>query len=154
MVNQDLAIPVVRNIRALAPMILFYLVDAVKGAYRSGKRQAGAGPTFPGSRGADVLLHDAEYRDHEYGAHIGWGHSSIGDTIEFASKSGVEKVVLFHHDPYHTDDDLEELLKEAARQMDRRRSQVQLAVRGHDDRLRPEQHERLRPRHGPDMRPR
>ena len=44
---------------------------------------------------------------------MGWGHSSIGDTIEFATKAGVDQVVLFHHDPYHTDDDLEELLKEA-----------------------------------------
>lgn len=63
--------------------------------------------------GADVLLHDAQYRDHEYGAHVGWGHSSIRDTIEFARKAGVDKVVLFHHDPYHTDDELEELLVEA-----------------------------------------
>jgi phosphoribosyl 1,2-cyclic phosphodiesterase len=65
------------------------------------------------ARGADVLLHDAQYRDHEYGAHVGWGHSSIGDAMEFAHKSDVEKVVLFHHDPYHTDAELEELLSEA-----------------------------------------
>jgi ribonuclease BN (tRNA processing enzyme) len=65
------------------------------------------------ARDADVLLHDAQYHDHEYGAHVGWGHSSITDTMEFASKAGVERVVLFHHDPYHDDDDLETLLDEA-----------------------------------------
>ena len=65
------------------------------------------------ARDADVLLHDAQYHDHEYGAHVGWGHSSITDTMEFATKAGVERVVLFHHDPYHDDDDLEELLVEA-----------------------------------------
>ena len=59
------------------------------------------------ARDADVLLHDAQYRDHEYGAHVGWGHSSIGDAMEFANKAGVDKLVLFHHDPYHTDDELE-----------------------------------------------
>jgi phosphoribosyl 1,2-cyclic phosphodiesterase len=65
------------------------------------------------ARDADVLLHDAQYHDHEYGAHVGWGHSSITDTMEFAAKAGVEQVVLFHHDPYHDDDDLETLLAEA-----------------------------------------
>ena len=82
------------------------------------------------ARGADVLLHDAQYRDHEYGAHVGWGHSSIGDTIEFATKSDVDQVVLFHHDPYHTDDDLEELLKEARAKWDGADHHVQLAYEG------------------------
>jgi len=65
------------------------------------------------AREADVLLHDGQYRDREYGEHIGWGHSSIGDAMEFANKADVDKLVLFHHDPYHTDDELEELLVEA-----------------------------------------
>jgi phosphoribosyl 1,2-cyclic phosphodiesterase len=65
------------------------------------------------AHGADVLFHDAQYRDHEYGAHVGWGHSSIAQAMDFANKADVARVVLFHHDPYHTDDDLEELLKEA-----------------------------------------
>jgi ribonuclease BN (tRNA processing enzyme) len=62
------------------------------------------------AHGADVLLHDAQYRDDEYGAHVGWGHSSIADCMEFAHKAGVDQIVLFHHDPYHTDDELEALL--------------------------------------------
>jgi phosphoribosyl 1,2-cyclic phosphodiesterase len=65
------------------------------------------------AHGADVLFHDAQYRDHEYGSHVGWGHSSIAQAMDFANKADVARVVLFHHDPYHTDDDLEELLKEA-----------------------------------------
>jgi phosphoribosyl 1,2-cyclic phosphodiesterase len=65
------------------------------------------------ARGADVLLHDAQYLDEEYPNHVGWGHSSIGDALEFASKSDVGRVVLFHHDPYHTDAELEALLDEA-----------------------------------------
>ena len=65
------------------------------------------------ARGADVLLHDAQYRNHEYGAHVGWGHSGVADAMEFADKSGVRRLVLFHHDPYHTDDELEEVLLEA-----------------------------------------
>lgn len=65
------------------------------------------------ARDADVLLHDSQYREHEYGDHVGWGHSGIGSTMEFARKAGVERVVLFHHDPYHDDRDLEQLLVEA-----------------------------------------
>jgi len=65
------------------------------------------------ARGADVLLHDAQYRDHEYGEHVGWGHSNVTATMEFAHKAGVNTLVLFHHDPYHTDSDLEALLAEA-----------------------------------------
>jgi phosphoribosyl 1,2-cyclic phosphodiesterase len=65
------------------------------------------------ARDADVLLHDSQYRDHEYGAHVGWGHSAIGSTIEFATRAAVDRVVLFHHDPYHDDVELEQLLVEA-----------------------------------------
>jgi hypothetical protein len=31
----------------------------------------------------------------------------------FAHKARADQIVLFHHDPYHSDGDLEELLKEA-----------------------------------------
>jgi phosphoribosyl 1,2-cyclic phosphodiesterase len=65
------------------------------------------------AQGADVLLHDAQYREHEYPHHVGWGHSGVGATMEFARKADVGTVVLFHHDPYHTDDELELLLAEA-----------------------------------------
>lgn len=65
------------------------------------------------ARDADVLLHDSQYRDDEYHAHIGWGHSAIRDTMAFADKAAVGRVVLFHHDPYHDDDELEALLAEA-----------------------------------------
>jgi ribonuclease BN (tRNA processing enzyme) len=65
------------------------------------------------ARDADVLLHDAQYRDHEYGSHVGWGHSGIADAMEFAEKAGVQNLVLFHHDPYHDDAELEQVLEEA-----------------------------------------
>ena len=64
-------------------------------------------------RDVDVLFHDAQYFDHEYPDHVGWGHSSVRDVLTLAERSTVGKLVLFHHDPYHTDDDLEVLLAEA-----------------------------------------
>jgi phosphoribosyl 1,2-cyclic phosphodiesterase len=79
---------------------------------------------------ADVLLHDAQYRDDEYGAHVGWGHSCIADAMEFAAKSNVDHVVLFHHDPYHTDAELEVLLDDVRDTYPERKDRVCLAYEG------------------------
>jgi phosphoribosyl 1,2-cyclic phosphodiesterase len=65
------------------------------------------------ARGADVLLHDAQYGDEEYERHRGWGHSAIGHVVAFARKADVQRLVLFHHDPYHTDAELEGLVADA-----------------------------------------
>ena len=64
---------------------------------------------------ADVLLHDAQYGDEEYPGHIGWGHSAIGHVVAFAQKAEVDQLVLFHHDPGHTDVEMEALVDEARR---------------------------------------
>ena len=63
--------------------------------------------------GADVLFHDAQYTDAEYRNHVGWGHSSVGHAVAFASASRVRQLILFHHDPSHTDADLEVMRNEA-----------------------------------------
>jgi ribonuclease BN (tRNA processing enzyme) len=77
-----------------------------------------------------VLFHDAQYSDHEYPEHVGWGHSCIEHVMEFASKAGVRSVVLFHHDPYHVDDDLDALLAEARGRWEGTDDQVRLANEG------------------------
>jgi phosphoribosyl 1,2-cyclic phosphodiesterase len=64
---------------------------------------------------ADVLLHDAQYGDDKYPRHAGWGHSAINHVVAFAQKAEVGHLVLFHHDPYHTDDELESLNEDACR---------------------------------------
>jgi phosphoribosyl 1,2-cyclic phosphodiesterase len=82
------------------------------------------------ARDADVLLHDSQYRDQEYPAHVGWGHSGVGDAMEFADKANVAKLVLFHHDPYHTDDELEALLADARADRPGMHDRVSLAYEG------------------------
>jgi phosphoribosyl 1,2-cyclic phosphodiesterase len=62
---------------------------------------------------ADLLLHDAQYREDEYGDRIGWGHSSVNDAVAFANASGARRLLLFHHDPSHSDEELERLEAEA-----------------------------------------
>ena len=79
---------------------------------------------------ADVLFHDAQYGDDEYPNHIGWGHSSIEHVMGFATKADVGMVILFHHDPYHTDDELEQLLVEARQQCEMVDDTVCLAHEG------------------------
>ena len=79
---------------------------------------------------ADVLFHDAQYRDDEYARHIGWGHSATEHVLGFAHKAAVRAVVLFHHDPYHTDDELDALLVDARRRWDGAHEQVCLAHEG------------------------
>lgn len=60
--------------------------------------------------GADLLLHDAQYSLLEYPSKQGWGHSSMDDVLKFSSLAGVKKVLLAHHDPAHTDEQLNSLL--------------------------------------------
>ncbi len=62
------------------------------------------------ARGVDVLLHDAQYTDEEYPRHLGWGHSSLSDALTFARRAGARRTLLTHHDPRHSDDELDGLL--------------------------------------------
>ena len=59
-------------------------------------------------RGADVLIHDAQYTDKEYKRTRGWGHSTYAETVDLALAAGVKRLGLFHHDPDRTDDDLDQ----------------------------------------------
>jgi phosphoribosyl 1,2-cyclic phosphodiesterase len=61
----------------------------------------------------DLLVHDCQYTDGEYPAHMGWGHSALSQTLQFAHRCTVRDTLLFHHDPSHTDEDLDEMLEVA-----------------------------------------
>ena len=65
---------------------------------------------------ASLLIHDCQYTDDEYPAHMGWGHSRVSDTLAFARRVAAQRLALFHHDPMHEDDMLDELVTEASRQ--------------------------------------
>jgi len=59
--------------------------------------------------GAHTLLHDGQYFDEEYTKHMGWGHSSLSDAVTFGHVAEGGSLVLFHHDPVHTDEVLDDL---------------------------------------------
>ena len=60
-------------------------------------------------KGADILIHDAQYTAEEYEKHLGWGHSSYNYAMKVASQSNVKKLVFFHHDPNYKDKKLESI---------------------------------------------
>ena len=67
-------------------------------------------------RGADILIHDAQYTHKEYLAgKLGWGHSSFEHAVNVAHRAGVKKLVLFHHDPDRGDQELDTLERKIRR---------------------------------------
>jgi phosphoribosyl 1,2-cyclic phosphodiesterase len=94
-------------------------------AYMSDHEPALGAPCFPMraewtsgftiARDVDLLVHDAQYSLAEYGRHVGWGHSAIEHAIAFASLAGARHLVTFHHDPGHSDDDIDRITTEATR---------------------------------------
>jgi phosphoribosyl 1,2-cyclic phosphodiesterase len=59
------------------------------------------------AEGADLLIHDCQYTPEEYQTRFGFGHSSTEHTAIFAAKAQVDRLLMFHHDPMHTDDELD-----------------------------------------------
>jgi ribonuclease BN (tRNA processing enzyme) len=62
------------------------------------------------AHGADVLVHDAQHTTEEFVIKRDWGHSAIDYAIGLGVEAGVGKVVLFHHDPPRTDDQLDAIV--------------------------------------------
>ncbi|HEY9752240.1 MAG TPA: MBL fold metallo-hydrolase [Coleofasciculaceae cyanobacterium] len=72
------------------------------------------------AQNADMLIYDATYTNEEYysehGSKMGWGHSTWQEAVKVAKAANVKRLVLFHHDPLHTDrflDQVGEQLKQA-----------------------------------------
>ena len=63
------------------------------------------------ARGADVLIHDAQYSEEHYRGQLtgfpstqGYGHSTVQMACELAAAAQVDELVLFHHDPNYDDE--------------------------------------------------
>lgn len=56
------------------------------------------------AKGSDLLIREAQYTEREYKTKKGWGHSTFDEAVKFGAEAGVKKLILFHHDPAHTDD--------------------------------------------------
>ncbi|HWS26340.1 MAG TPA: MBL fold metallo-hydrolase [Xanthomonadales bacterium] len=103
------------RIRAANGKVLTYMPD---------HEPALGNPSFPSlprdwtsgaslATGADLLIHDSQYSAAEYPRHGGWGHSSLVQTIQYARLCEVNHLVSFHHDPNHSDQDLDLITAES-----------------------------------------
>ena len=94
---------------------------------------------FELARDATLLLHDCQYTDAEYPDHVGWGHSPLSDALGFAHRTAAEHVLLFHHDPLHSDDFLDAFAGQACTRWEElggRSDQVELATERRERELR------------------
>jgi phosphoribosyl 1,2-cyclic phosphodiesterase len=62
---------------------------------------------------ANVLLHDAQFTDDEYRDRVGWGHSGLTHFADLVRRAQPGRAIMFHHDPAHTDAQLEEMRQRA-----------------------------------------
>lgn len=77
------------------------------------------------ARNADILIHDTTYTPEEYRDHVGWGHSHYLFPIDVAARANVKKLVLFHHDPSHSDDVVDGILQKCLQEIRSRRYSFQ-----------------------------
>lgn len=77
-------------------------------------------------KGADLLIADAQYTDAEYPAKMGWGHPRATTVVDLAVAANVKQVALYHHDPMHTDVEVEQIVEECSERARRQDSPVQV----------------------------
>ncbi len=80
---------------------------------------AGAGPDGLGTyhesalalaRNVDVLIHDAQHTAAEFAERAFLGHAAVEYAVGLAQAAGALTLVLFHHDPARTDDEIDALV--------------------------------------------
>ena len=71
------------------------------------------------SRGADLLIHDAEYNEEEYKKTRSWGHSVYKDALNLALDAGVKKLGLFHHNQERLDTGVDAIVKDCHEEISR-----------------------------------
>ena len=59
---------------------------------------------------ADLLIQDAQYTPAEYPQRLGWGHSTYIDALNLARQARVKQLALYHHDPSHPDDEIDQVV--------------------------------------------
>lgn len=60
--------------------------------------------------GVDLLIHDAQHTAAELPAVAAYGHSAADYAVRLGELAGAGGVLLFHHDPSRTDDEVDEIV--------------------------------------------
>ncbi|RCK72050.1 MAG: hypothetical protein IGBAC_0642 [Ignavibacteriae bacterium] len=72
-------------------------------------------------RGADILIYDTTYTPEEYIDRVGWGHSHYLFTLQMAYEGEVKNLILFHYDPSHSDEKIDEIYKKCVKEIKMRK---------------------------------
>ena len=64
--------------------------------------------------GVDLLIYDGNYTDEEFVARAGWGHSTWQEGVRILAAAGAKRLAIFHHDPDHGDEFLDDVQAQAA----------------------------------------
>mgnify|MGYP001488741088 CR=1 FL=1 len=66
---------------------------------------------------SDILIYDSTYTPEDYPNRVGWGHSTWNEGVKLAITGNVKKFVVFHHNPDHSDVEMDLIAKEVAKVM-------------------------------------
>ena len=102
-----------------------YRVNSPHGSfvYATDREANRADPVFNSfCRGADMLIHDSQFVPEQYDgddgpSRKGWGHSTYGMAVDVALDNQIGLLVLFHHDPDHTDEQIDRMWVRARQYM-------------------------------------
>jgi phosphoribosyl 1,2-cyclic phosphodiesterase len=72
---------------------------------------------FDFAKDADVLIHDCTYTPEEYVDKVGWGHSHYLFTLKVAAEANAKHLILFHHEPNHNDEKVDDILAKAKKEI-------------------------------------
>ncbi|MBI2956541.1 MAG: hypothetical protein HYY26_04420 [Acidobacteria bacterium] len=71
------------------------------------------------ARQADLLIADAHFLPEELrNGKKSWGHGSWESAVELAHAAGVRNLVLFHHESFRSDEEIEEIVERARRRFE------------------------------------
>ena len=64
--------------------------------------------------GVDLLVHDSQFVERERVVADLYGHATVDDALDLASRAGAHRLALFHHAPARADDDVEAIGRDLA----------------------------------------
>ncbi len=74
--------------------------------------------------GMDLLLHDAQYTEKEYRSMQSFGHSTVSSALNLAVRAKVKRFGLFHHDPDHTDGEIDAIVQNVQRMLQQKNAKL------------------------------
>jgi len=68
-------------------------------------------------KGADLVIHDAQYTRAEYEEKVGWGHSTVECVVDMCRHGHVRQLALTHHDPLRDDEKVDQVCENVNKDM-------------------------------------